>query len=230
MMRCGVSYLRKAFDALISRVISLSRSSSIAAFTSASLGPSPPPPSLLLAPCLMCCCVYRDFDADRDEWQLGALPTLLGRVDMRRFFVVAFGQGAGAANVADARLHEHSLDSLGSGMIQPPYQLLCVRPADIEPLAQEAAVAAVEEGGRRRLGGHGVAYAADTVGTDDGACDGERARRKAAAAAAGASDDDSGSDVEAPEDGSAHVRHLEVEMTAAGAVAARHARDFRSVL
>ena len=186
-------------------------------------------PSLLLAPCLMCCCVYRDFDADRDEWELGALPTVLGRVDMRRFFVVAFGQGAGAANVDDARLHERSLDSLGSGMIQPPYRLLRVRPADIEPLAQEAAVAALEEGGRRG-GRRGAAAAAAAAEAEDDAFDGERARRKAMAAAAGASDDDSGSDDEAPEDGDAHVRHLEVEMPAAGAVAARHARDLRSVL
>ena len=43
--------------------------------------------------------IYRQFHAEAEEWDLSALPTLLGRVDPRRFYVFSYGQGGLAANV-----------------------------------------------------------------------------------------------------------------------------------
>lgn len=42
--------------------------------------------------------VYRDFNPDKDEWDLSPIPTLLGKVDPRRFYTFSLGQGSMAAN------------------------------------------------------------------------------------------------------------------------------------
>lgn len=46
-------------------------------------------------------CVYRDFNAQADEWELRPAPTLLGWVDPRRLGVLMYGQAATAANLQD---------------------------------------------------------------------------------------------------------------------------------
>ncbi|KAJ1448495.1 hypothetical protein M885DRAFT_538928 [Pelagophyceae sp. CCMP2097] len=62
---------------------------------------------------------YAAFDADADDWELRPIPTVLGFVDSRRFFVVAFGQGASAANVrADDGVSD---DSWPGTILHRPY-------------------------------------------------------------------------------------------------------------
>ena len=54
------------------------------------------------------CIIYRDYDIDTD-WNLKALPTLIGNVDVRRFFVISFGNGSLAENV---EVNENIMDTL----------------------------------------------------------------------------------------------------------------------
>ena len=42
--------------------------------------------------------IYRDYDTEH-AWDLSPLPTVIGEVDARRFFVVTMGQGSEADNV-----------------------------------------------------------------------------------------------------------------------------------
>ena len=41
---------------------------------------------------------YTDFNTEEEQWNLRALPTCIGRVDPRRYYVVSRGQGAWAWN------------------------------------------------------------------------------------------------------------------------------------
>lgn len=118
------------------------------------------------------CCVYGAFDAEVDEWQLRPLPTLCGRFDPRRLFVVSFGQGASAANVADDALDEMSMDSLsgvrwgGDGVLQPPYKVFGIRPRDIEMVVDDESPAATK--GRGDSGGGKTAIDTRLRPIDDG--------------------------------------------------------------
>lgn len=66
--------------------------------------------------------VYRGFHPEAEEWDLAALPTLLGNVDPRRFYSFSYGQGSLASNVA-YNAEMGSLDSWGDTILYPPKSL-----------------------------------------------------------------------------------------------------------
>jgi len=64
--------------------------------------------------------VYRDYRINED-WMLCALPTFVGWVDPRRFYVLCRGQGDVATNAMLFDIDEESMDTFGKTILHPAH-------------------------------------------------------------------------------------------------------------
>lgn len=104
-------------------------------------------PSYLRESCLFCAlalspisCVYRDFNAQADEWHLRPAPTVLGWVDPRRLGVLMFGQAATACNLDD-----ECMDSWPGAVLHAPVRTTAIIPMIPSPKADVASELLFEE-------------------------------------------------------------------------------------
>jgi hypothetical protein len=72
------------------------------------------------------CCIlaaFRNF-SDTEEWVILPIKTVVGDVDLRRYFVIVYGQGSAASNIEGFINAESCQDKYAGSCIFPPNKII----------------------------------------------------------------------------------------------------------
>lgn len=74
---------------------------------------------------LLPCCIILSFRrySDGEDWDILPIPTIVGVVDLRRYFVIVYGYGSAAVNIDEFGV-DSCQDKWGGGIIIPPSRIV----------------------------------------------------------------------------------------------------------